>query len=158
MENKIKLLFVCHGNICRSPMAEFIMKKIVEDTGMNSKFEIASAATSRGEIGSSVYPGASIELSKRGISCKGKIARQIRKSDFHYYDKIIVMDNMNLKNIKPFADNSTIEKVSMLMDYTDTPKEIADPWYTDDFQTTGIEISRGCEGLFKQCVLELSEL
>ena len=146
----IKILFVCHGNICRSPMAEFIMKEIVKQKGAGDRFEIASAATSTEEIGNPVYPPARRKLAEHGISCSGKTARQMTKENYRYYDYIIAMDRLNLRNMARFAGDDPDKKISLLMEYTGRPGDVADPWYTGDFETTWQDIREGCLGLFNQ--------
>lgn len=144
----IKVLFVCHGNICRSPMAEFIFKDLVKKHRVEGEFEIRSAATSTEEIGNPVYPPAKAKLAEHGISCKGKTAVQMTKSDYDYYDKIIAMDRYNLRNMQRFVDNDEKNKVSLMMDYTDRRGDVADPWYTGDFDTAWNDILDGCIGLY----------
>ncbi|MCQ2271094.1 MAG: low molecular weight phosphotyrosine protein phosphatase [Bacteroidales bacterium] len=144
-----KLLFVCHGNICRSPMAEFVMKKLVKEAGREADFEIDSAATSTEELGNPVYPPAKMKLAEHGISCKGKTARQMMRKDYDYYDMVIVMDHNNLRNLRFLIGEDTAHKVSMLMDYTDRPGDVTDPWYTGDFEATWHDILEGCEALLK---------
>lgn len=146
--NKItKILFVCLGNICRSPMAEFVMKDIVEKAGLSHEFEIASAATSTYEIGNPVYPPARQKLAEHGISCSGKTARQITKRDYEHYDYIVAMDKSNLRNLRAMLGDDTQGKISLLMDYTSRPADVADPWYTGDFQATWEDVSEGCNEL-----------
>ena len=144
-----KILFVCHGNICRSPMAEFVMKKMVKDTGHETQFEIASAATSTEEIGNPVYLPARRILAEHGIGCAGKTARQMTRQDYDYFDQIIAMDRNNLRNLKRLFGEDTQHKISLLMDYTHRPGDVADPWYTGDFETTWRDVWDGCEGLLK---------
>ena len=146
----IKILFVCHGNICRSPMAEFVMKDLVNKKGMADQFEIASAATSTEEIGNPVYPPAKRKLKEHGISCEGKTARQMTKADYTYYDYIIAMDRFNLRNMTRFAGNDPDNKVSLLMDFTNRPGDVADPWYTGDFDSTWDDVYEGCVGILKK--------
>lgn len=146
--NKItKIIFVCLGNICRSPMAEFVMKDIVEKAGLSHEFEIASAATSTYEIGNPVYPPARQKLAEYGISCAGKTARQITKKDYENYDYIVAMDKSNLRNLKAMLGDDIQGKISLLMDYTSRPADVADPWYTGDFQATWDDVSEGCKEL-----------
>ena len=147
--NKTKILFVCHGNICRSPMAEFVMKRLVEEAGLSEQFEIASAATSTEEIGNPVYPPARRKLAEHGIGCEGKRARVITRDLYKYYDYIVAMDHENLLGLKWLLGNDTRHKVSLLMDYTDRPGDVADPWYTGDFEATWRDVSEGCKGLLK---------
>ena len=144
----IKILFVCHGNICRSPMAEFIFKDLVKKHRAEGEFEIHSAATSTEEIGNPVYPQAKAKLAEHGISCKGKTAVQMTKSDYDRYDKIIAMDRYNLGNMQRFVGNDEKNKVSLMMDYTDRRGDVADPWYTGDFDTAWNDILDGCIGLY----------
>ena len=146
----IKILFVCHGNICRSPMAEFVMKELVNKKGMTDQFEIASAATSTEEIGNPVYPPAKRKLKEHGISCEGKTARQMTKEDYAYYDYIIAMDRLNLRNMTRFVGNDPDNKVSLLMDFTNHPGDVADPWYTGDFDATWNDVNEGCIGILKK--------
>ena len=146
----IKILFVCHGNICRSPMAEFVMKDLVNKKGMADQFEIASAATSTEEIGNPVYPPTKRKLKEHGISCEGKTARQMTKADYTYYDYIIAMDRFNLRNMTKFVGNDPDNKVSLLMDFTSHPGDVADPWYTGDFDTTWSDVYEGCVGILKK--------
>lgn len=148
----VKILFVCHGNICRSPMAEFIMKDIVNKKGIADMFEISSAATSTEEIGNPVYPPARAKLKEHNISCAGKTARQMTAADYTYYDYIIAMDRFNLRNMKKFIGNDNDKKVSLLMDYTNRPGDVADPWYTGDFETTWRDICDGCRGFLNTIV------
>ncbi|MBQ3420591.1 MAG: low molecular weight phosphotyrosine protein phosphatase [Romboutsia sp.] len=145
----IKVLFICHGNICRSPMAEFVFKKIVKDNGLEKEFYISSAATSTEEIGNSVYPPAKRKLAEHNISCEGKKAIQVTKSDYDKYDYLIVMEEYNIRNLMRIIKNDKDNKVHRLLDFTDKPKDIDDPWYTGDFETTYNEIVKGCN-----CLLE----
>ena len=147
----IKILFVCHGNICRSPMAEFIMKDKVKKLGLEDMFEIASAATSSEEIwngvGNPVYPSAKDELKKHGIACSGKKARQIVKSDYEEYDYLIGMDDANIRNMKKlFGDG---EKIFKLLSFASSDDSVSDPWYTDRFDTAYNDINRGIDGFLK---------
>lgn len=147
----VKILFVCHGNICRSPMAEFVMKDMVNKQGIAADFEIASAATSTEEIGNAVYPPARAKLKEHGISCKGKTARQMTKQDYEYYDMIIFMDRWNILNAHRFIKGDPKHKVSLLLDHAGRKGEqVADPWYTDDFDATWDDVVAGCEGLIKE--------
>ena len=143
----IKILFVCHGNICRSPMAEFVMKDLVAKAGLSSEFEIASAATSTEELGNPVYPPVRKMLNDYGISCAGKYARQMNRDDYEYYDCIVAMDNANIRNIHRICGGDPAQKVSRLLDFTDTPGEVADPWYSGNFDLTWRDVNNGCEAL-----------
>lgn len=143
-----KILFVCYGNICRSPMAEFVMKDLVQKNGLEKQYEIASCSTSTEEIGNPVYAPVRRILSEHGISCAGKVARQMTKGDYAYYDYIIAMDHNNLRSMVRFVGEDPDKKVSLLRDYTDCPGDIADPWYTGEFETTWQQVSAGCTGLF----------
>ena len=143
----IKILFVCLGNICRSPMAEFAMKDLVRREGIAVAFEIASAATSTEELGNPVYPPARRKLAEQGISCAGKTARQIEKADYDRYDYIVGMDHSNLRNMQRAFGGDPAGKLSLLLDYTSRPGQVADPWYTGDFDATWQDVSEGCRGL-----------
>ena len=145
------ILFVCHGNICRSPMAEFVMKDLVEKAGLGERFHIESAATSREEIGNPVYPPARRKLAEHGIGCEGHAARQITARDYQDFDLLIAMDSANLRNMRRFCGGDPAGKIHMLLDYAGRPgEEVADPWYTGDFQATWQDVSAGCAGLLKQ--------
>ena len=147
----IKILFVCHGNICRSPMAEFVMKDLVEKAGLGERLYIESAATSREEIGNPVYPPARRKLAEHGIGCEGHAARQITARDYQDFDLLIAMDSANLRNMRRFYGGDPAGKIHMLLDYAGRPGgEVADPWYTGDFQATWQDVSAGCAGLLKQ--------
>ncbi|MGN0165315.1 MAG: low molecular weight protein-tyrosine-phosphatase [Lachnospiraceae bacterium] len=150
----IKVLFVCHGNICRSPMAEFILKDMTEKLGLADRFYIASAATSTEEIwngvGNPVYPPAKQELARHGIGCEGKRAVQVRKQDYKDYDYLICMDSNNLRNLERITGPDREGKVSLLLDYTHRKgASIADPWYTGNFTVTYEDIVDGCEGFLE---------
>ena len=144
----IKILFVCHGNICRSPMAEYVMKDLAEKANLSHCFEIASAATSYEEQGSPVYPPVRRLLSRRGIDCSAKRARILVPEDLEKYDYIIGMDRWNLRNMERILGASP--KISLLMDHTDSPHDVADPWYTEDFEATWRDVTKGCESLLKE--------
>ncbi len=145
----IKILFVCHGNICRSPMAEFVMKDMVRRRGLD--WEIASAATSREEIGNPVYPPARRKLAENGIRCGGHHARQMTKADYDRFDLIIGMDQANIRNILKITGGDPDEKVSLLLDHTARAgEEVADPWYTGDFEDTWRDVTEGCEALLSE--------
>ena len=150
----IKVLFVCHGNICRSPMAEFILKDMVKKVCVDKDFEICSAATSTEEIGNPVYPPAKAKLAEHGISCRGKTAVQMTKADYDYYDYIIAMDRNNLRNMKKFVGDDEKKKVSLMMDYTQRWGDVADPWYTGDFEATWKDICEGCKGFLEMVLSE----
>ena len=131
-------------------MAEFVLKQKVSELGRSDEFEIASAATSREEIGNPVYPPARRMLQTHGISCAGKTARQMTRADYAYYDYIIAMDRNNLRNLERLIGPDVDHKISLLMDYTNTPRDVADPWYTGDFQTTWDDVQEGCDGLLQE--------
>ncbi|MGN0171236.1 MAG: low molecular weight protein-tyrosine-phosphatase [Acutalibacteraceae bacterium] len=142
-----KILFVCHGNICRSPMAEFVMKDMVKKAGLERVFQIASAATSTEEIGNPVYPPARRKLAEHGIDCSGKTACRLQKSDYEQYDLLIGMDRANLRNMYRICGGDPAGKMHLLMDFTDRPGEVADPWYTGDFDAAWRDVEEGCRGL-----------
>jgi len=144
------ILFVCHGNICRSPMAEFVMKDLVEKAGLAAQFHIESAATSREEIGNPVYPPARRKLAEHGISCDGHAARQLTKADYRGFDFLIGMDNANLQNMRRICGGDPEGKIRLLRDYTARPGDVADPWYTGDFEATWRDVLEGCRGLLKE--------
>lgn len=146
---KKRILFVCHGNICRSPMAEFVMKKLVDDAALSDKFEIASAATSTEEIGNPVYPPARRMLASHGIECKGKTSRQMTSKDYDYYDLLVGMDSYNIRNMNRISGGDPEGKIHMLLDYTLRPGDVADPWYTGNFDATWRDCLEGCTGLLK---------
>ena len=146
-----KILFICHGNICRSPMAEFVMKDLVRKAGLEGRFYIESAATSTEEIGNPVYPPARRKLAEHGIGCAGKTARQLTNADYDKYDLLIGMDRANLRNMHRICGGDFVGKLHLLMDYTDHPGDVADPWYTDDFETTWRDVLAGCRGLLDAC-------
>lgn len=143
----IKILFVCHGNICRSPMAEFVLKDMVTKQGIADEFYIASAATSMEEIGNPVHHGTRSRLAQEGISTAGKYAVRMERSDYRKYDYIIGMDRWNYKNMLRITGNDKEHKLSLLLDYTDHPGDVADPWYTGDFEQTYKDVAAGCKGL-----------
>ena len=169
---KIKILFVCHGNICRSPMAEFVMKDLVRKAGREDEFYIESAATSTEEIGNSVYPPARRKLAEHGIDVwdkaaikreqsdagidsaereqarpKVKTARQMTRSDYERYDLLIGMDSWNIRNMRNICGGDPEGKIVMLMDFTRRPGDVADPWYTGDFEATWRDVLEGCQAL-----------
>lgn len=181
-----KILFICHGNICRSPMAEFVMKDLVRQAGLEGQFHIESAAISTEEIGNPVYPPARRKLAEHGISCEGKRARQLTNGDYGQYDLLIGMDRANLRNMHRICGGDFAGKLHLLMDYTDRREgapakppsrlcgersrsgmselsasagsegyeacgdDVADPWYTDDFETTWRDVLEGCQGLLER--------
>lgn len=149
-----KIMFVCHGNICRSPMAEFIMKKLVREQGLEDKFLIQSSATSTEEIwngiGNPVYPPAKSELMKHGISCEGKRAVQLRSDDYGKYDLFIGMDSANIRNMKRILNGDPEDKIRKLMSYTDRGGDVADPWYTRSFDITYRDVLDGCTKLLEE--------
>ena len=145
----IKILFVCHGNICRSPMAEFVMKKLVADAGLTDKFEIESAATSTEEIGNPVYPPAKRKLAEHGIACAGKTARQMNKGDYAKFDLLIGMDSANIRNMTRICGGDPEDKIKLLLNYAGLNRDVADPWYTGDFDATWNDVTKGCKALLK---------
>ena len=144
----IRILFVCHGNICRSPMAAFVMQDMVRGAGLADRFAIASAATSREEIGNPVYPPARRKLAEHGISCDGHAARQMTRADYDVYDLLIGMDRANIRNMQRLCGGDPDGKIRLLLDYAGRPgEEVADPWYTRDFGATWQDVEQGCRGL-----------
>lgn len=141
-----KILFVCHGNICRSPMAEFILKDMVRKNGISDQFEIASAATSAEEIGNPLYYAARQILVQHGIECSGHQARRLTKADGDRYDLLIGMDNANIRNMHCICPQAS-KKIHLLLSYTSRPGEVDDPWYSGDFTTAWHDIQDGCSGL-----------
>ncbi len=149
MKDKVKILFICHGNICRSPMAEFVLKDMVKKRGLERQFEIASAATSTEEIGNPVHHGTKNKLAKYGISVAGKYAVQMTKRDYAAYDYLIAMEQYNIRNMMRILGGDPDGKVCKLLDFTARPRDIADPWYTGNFDETYDDIVEGCEALLE---------
>ena len=144
----IKILFICHGNICRSTMAEFVMKHLVKQKHVDSQFYINSAATSREEIGNPVHYGTKRKLSQKGIPCGQHYAVQVTKSDYDKYDYLIVMDGHNVRNLMRIIGDDPGNKVYKLLDFTERKgQDIADPWYTGNFDETFEDVMEGCQGL-----------
>lgn len=154
MKDKINILFVCHGNICRSPMGEFVMKDLVKKAGLEEHFSIASAATSTEEIGNSVYPPARRKLAEHGISCAGKTARQLTKADYQRYDLLIGMDRANIRNMNRICGGDPEGKIHLLLEYAGRTEEVADPWYTGDFEATWQDVLAGCTGILESLQIE----
>ena len=148
-ENQIKILFVCHGNICRSPMAEFVFRDMVEKKGLAESFLIASSATSTEEIGNPVHPGTRKKLRQYGIDTSGKYAIQLRYSDYESYDYLIVMDEYNMINISRIIPADPEHKIHKLLDFTQRGGDIADPWYTGNFDVTYDDVYEGCTCLLQ---------
>ncbi len=150
-EKIIRIMFVCHGNICRSPMAEFIFKDMVKKAGLSRCVTVASSATSTEEIwngvGNPVYPPAKRELALHGLTCEGKRAVQLTRADYDHYDLFIGMDAANIRNMHRILDGDPEGKIRKLMDYTGRGGDVADPWYTDRFDVTYCDIEAGCRGL-----------
>ncbi|MCI8949577.1 MAG: low molecular weight phosphotyrosine protein phosphatase [Lachnospiraceae bacterium] len=146
----IKILFVCHGNICRSPMAEFVMKDMVKRAGLENNFYIASAATSTEEIGNPVHRGTREKLKSVGISTSGKQAVQLKRQDYDKYDYLIGMDNWNIRNMLRILGGDPEKKVFKLLEFAGSSAEVADPWYTGDFESTYRDVVRGCQGLLNR--------
>lgn len=149
----IKILFICHGNICRSAMCEFIMRDMVEKLGLSDRIEVASAATSREEIGNDMYPPAKRKLDKEHIPYTRRQARQVTASDYDRYDLILCMEQYNIRNLKRIIPDDPEHKIHLLLDYTDNPRDISDPWYSDDFDTAYDDIVAGCKGLMNHLSL-----
>ena len=145
-----KILFVCHGNICRSPMAEFIMKDLVRKAGLADRFHIGSAATSREELGNPVYPPARRKLAEHGIACAGHAARQLTAQDYENYNLLIGMDRENLRNMRRICGGDPDGKLSLLLDHTGRSRDVADPWYTGNFEATWQDVLAGCQALLAE--------
>ena len=141
----IKVLFVCWGNICRSPMGEYILRDMVAKRGLEDQFYIESAATSTEEIGNPVYPPARAELAKHGIDCTGHHARQVRRSDYDKFDYILAMEDANVRDILEITGPDTKNKIHRLLDFTEHPRNISDPWYTGNFDEAYWDIYEGCQ-------------
>ena len=150
----MKIMFVCHGNICRSPMAEFIFKKMLEEKGLSNKFSVSSCATSSEEIGfngigNPVYPPARAELKKHGIECVGKRAVQLKSDDYAKYDMFIGMDSNNIRNMHRILGGDPEGKIHKLLSFAGSDRDVADPWYSGRFDVAYRDIYDGCEGLLK---------
>ena len=150
MNNRIKILFVCHGHICRSPMAQYVFQKLAEEAGVGDRFEIDSAATSREEIGNPVYPPARLKLAEHGISCAGKTARQLRGSEYGRWDLMVGMDAWNIENMKFICGGDPAGKIHKLLDFTPRHGDVADPWYTGDFEATWRDVLQGCKAILSK--------
>lgn len=146
----LRILFVCHGNICRSPMAEFCLKDMAKKAGVSGSLEIGSAATSYEEIGNPVYPPAKRKLAEHGIGCAGKTARRMTKGDYERYDLLIGMDDENIHNMRRICGGDPKGKIRLLLDWTGRPGNVADPWYTGDFEATWRDVSEGCSKIIEE--------
>ena len=147
---KMNILFVCHGNICRSPMAEFVMKELVRRAGREDGFYIESAATSTEEIGNAVYPPARRKLAEHGISAAGKTARQLTRDDYGRFDLLVGMDSWNIRNMNAICGGDPEGKIHRLLDFTSCPGDVDDPWYTGDFEATWRDVLEGCQAILKR--------
>ena len=146
----IKILFICHGNICRSPMAEYVMRELIRREGLADRYEIASAATSSEELGNPVYPPVSRLLREHGIDCSKKTARRLCREDYALYDLLIGMDRQNLRNMERICGGDPEGKFRLLMACAGEQRDLADPWYTRDFRACWKDIGRGCRGLLNR--------
>ena len=144
----IKVLFICHGNICRSPMAEFVMKDIVSRKGKSEEYYISSAATSTEEIGNGIHRGTLAKLREHGIFCDGHRAVQLTKDDYDKYDYLIGMDDANIRNMMRIAGGDAQKKIYKLLEFTGSSRAIADPWYTGNFDVTYADVKEGCEAFY----------
>ncbi|WP_034450293.1 low molecular weight protein-tyrosine-phosphatase [Butyrivibrio sp. AE2032] len=151
----IKVLFVCHGNICRSVMCEFMMRDMLEKKGLSDRVSVASAATSREELGNDMYPPAKRQLDKMHVPYTRHSARQIRPSDYDEFDYIICMEQYNIRNLRRIIPDDPDGKFHLLLDYTSDPRDISDPWYTDNFQRAYDDIKEGCEGFIAYLLAEV---
>lgn len=142
-------MFVCHGNICRSPMAEFVMKKLVADRGLSADFLVSSSATSTEEIGNDIHPGTRRVLDKYGVKYTRREAVQLERSDYEKYDLFVGMDTANVRNMYRIFGSDPKNKVTKLLDFTDRPRDVADPWYTGDFEATRRDVNEGCKALLE---------
>lgn len=149
------IMFVCHGNICRSPMAEFIMKDLLLRKNLSDNFTVKSSAVSAEELGNPVYPPARAELAKHGISCNGKRAVRLTKADYDKYDYIIGMDKSNYSGIMRIFGGDPEHKVHLLLDFTKSPHDVADPWYYGNFDVTYSDIYEGCSSLAEYIINRL---
>ena len=145
-----RILFICHGNICRSPMAEFVLRDMCSRAGLAAQLDIASAATSSEELGNPVYPPARRKLAEHGIGCEGKTARRIRPEDYNNYDLLIGMDEENIRNMRRVFSGDPEGKVSLLLDHAGRGGNVADPWYTGDFEATWRDVNDGCRALLRE--------
>ena len=145
----VKILFICHGNICRSPMAEFIFLELARRGGVSDRFAVDSAATSREEIGNDLYPPAKACLRAHGIPFSRRRARQVTRADYDEYDLLVIMEDYNRRNLRRIIPDDPEDKVRTLMSFAGSDRDVADPWYTDDFETAYRDIRRGCEALFR---------
>ena len=145
-----KILFVCHGNICRSTMAEYVMKDLVRKAGLEDEFYIDSAATSTEEIGNGVHHGTRRKLAQMGVPCGDHRARQMTRADYDRFDLLIGMDNPNIRNMTRIAGGDPQGKIRMMLDFTNRPGEVKDPWYTGNFDETWDDVFEGCTNLLEQ--------
>ena len=145
-----KILFVCHGNICRSPMAEFVMKDLIKKAHRENDFYIESAATSTEEIGNSVYPPARRKLDEHNISCTGKTARQMQRSDYDKFDMLVGMDSYNIRNMERICGGDPERKIHLLKEFSGDYGDVADPWYTGNFEATWQDVLKGCTAILEK--------
>ena len=145
----VKIMFICHGNICRSPMAEFIFKDIVKKSGLSGKFHVESAATSYEEIGNPIHPGTAKILDRLGIPYSKKRAVHLERCDYEKYDYLICMDSANVRNTMRIVGDDSERKIYKLLEFADSRRDVADPWYTGDFEQTYDDVISGCKGLLK---------
>lgn len=149
MEKPTRILFICHGNICRSPMAEFVMKHLCLEASVSHLFEIASAAVSTEEIGNDIYPPAKRKLLEKGIPFSNHAARQISRADYAYYDYIVCADRSNLRRLSYLVGDDVANKVSLMMSWTGSDRDVSDPWYTGDFEAAYNDIYAACKAIFE---------
>ena len=152
----IKILFICHGNICRSPLAEFVMKDLVNKKGLSDSFYIESAGVSSEEFGNPIYPPVKRILDRKNIPYGNKRANTVKKDDYNNFDFLICMDQSNLRNLSRIVSSDTENKIYRLLDFTNSPSDVADPWYSGDFSATEYDIDRGCEALLNYIITEYS--
>ena len=146
----IKIMFVCHGNICRSPMAEFVMKDLVRRAGLENEIFVASAACRRDEIGADTYLGTREKLDEMGVPYEKRRAVQITLDDYEHYDLIVGMDEENMRDLQRFSKDDPKKKLHLLMEFAGENRGVADPWYTGDFDATFRDVKRGCDGILKE--------